>query len=54
MKSTPIAILKSNRGRMPVQSKAGNGLNSSNVPYAPVAKIRAIANPLQRRPIGRK
>lgn len=50
----PIAVLKSNRGRMPVQSKAGIGLNSSGQPYAPVKKIAVIVSTNARRPIGRK
>jgi len=52
MKSIPV--LKTNIGRLPVQSKAGTGLNANGVPYAPVAKIGAIPSPWARRPTGRK
>jgi hypothetical protein len=51
---TPIPILKANNGRQPVQSKAGTGLNSNGVPYAPVKKIGAVPSPHARRPTGRK
>jgi hypothetical protein len=49
-----IAIIKTNIGRQPVQSKAGTGINAYGVPYAPVRTIGAIPSPHSRRPIGRK
>jgi hypothetical protein len=49
-----ILVKKHPLGRMPVQSKAGTGLNASGLPYAPVKNVGAIRNNLQRKPIGSK
>ncbi len=49
-----IAVVKTNIGRMPVHSKAGQTLNAFSVPYAPVKAIGVIPSHLARRPTGRK